>query len=176
MRSVYKFKVTMKSKTTWRIIEILDNQTLGQFDQLIRETFNYDRHDHLSMFYKGKLSDSISYGDIEPDGSGQGAKVTINKLGINIGDHLKYIYDFGASIINNVELMEVKAIEPGISYPRIESRNKKRNKYCDQCKSRGVKTIARQIAYYEEGFLQEYLCDVCVVDLPEDTEVDEILY
>jgi hypothetical protein len=175
MNKVYKFKVSANPKTLWRIIEILDNHTLGQFDQLIRETFNYDRHDHLSMFYKGALSDSINFGFIEPDGSGKGAKETINKLDIYIGDHLKYIYDFGATSIMNVELLEIKEIELNVHYPRIESRNKKRNKYCDNCKQQGRKTIARQIAFYDEGFLQEYLCDVCVNDVPEDTVIEEIL-
>lgn len=175
MNKVYKFKVTLKSRTIWRIIEIRDNQTLGEFDRLIRETFHYDSHDHLSGFYKDKIWSAQGYGDIEPGGKGEGSKVKINDLGVNIGDQLTYVYDYGSSVMNTIELLEIKEIEPNVSYPRIESRNKKRNKYCDRCKLQGKKTIARQVAFYEEGFLQEYLCDNCVNDLPEDVEINEII-
>ncbi|MCY9664873.1 plasmid pRiA4b ORF-3 family protein [Paenibacillus alginolyticus] len=175
MNKVYKFKVTLKSRAFWRIIEILDNQTLGDLDQLIRETFNYDRHDHLSAFYKGKIWSAQSYGDIEPGGGGEGSRVKINNLGVKTGDQLIYVYDFGTSVISTVELLEIKEIEPYVSYPRIESKNKKRNKYCDRCKLQGKMTIARQVAFYEEEFFQEYLCDNCVNDLPEDADIDEIM-
>jgi predicted RNase H-like nuclease len=175
MNKIYKFKITLKSRRVWVVIEILGNQVLGEFDLMIRETFHYDCHDHLSAFYKGKIRNAQCYGEIEPNGGGQGSKVQIHNLGVKIGDQLTYVYDFGACIISSLELLEITEPEPNVLYPRIESKSKKRTKYCDRCKLQGKKTIARQIAYYEEGFLQEYLCDICVDDIPEDAVIDEIM-
>jgi hypothetical protein len=53
---VYVIKITKKhKKTIWKKIQILETQTLGDLDKIIRESFLYNPHDHLSEFYSGKV-------------------------------------------------------------------------------------------------------------------------
>jgi hypothetical protein len=83
---VYVIKITKKhKKTIWKKIQILETQTLGDLDKIIRESFLYDLHDHLSEFYSGKVWASESYGEIEPGGLGKGASKRIKDLRIQLG-------------------------------------------------------------------------------------------
>jgi hypothetical protein len=152
MARVYIFKVSSKhKKSLWRKIEIKDSQTLGHLDRIIRDTFNYEQHDHLSEFFRDKAWSSSGYGEIQPGGTGQGAKKLIKSLEIKVGNKMEYVYDFGASVVSIIELVEIKEEESNIAYPRISERNKRRNIYCERCKINGKKEVALYTVYdYED--------------------------
>jgi hypothetical protein len=176
--NIYLFKISFKhQKSIWRKIEIQENQSLGQFDLIIREAFNYEQHDHLSEFYRGKVWSASGYGDIEPGGRGKGSKKQIIDLNLQPGDKLEYVYDFGDSVINQIELVEIKEEEIGVTYPKIVGRNKPKKIYCERCNNRGVKEIARYDVYLFHDDSFEQLCGSCT-NLIEDEDVDisDILY
>ena len=112
--SIYSFKVALKHrKSLWRKIEIREEQTLGQFDRIIREAFDFEQHDHLSEFFREKVWSATGLGEIEPGGLGNGSRKKIIDLRLNIGDKLEYIYDFGDSIICLIELKDKYEVEDG---------------------------------------------------------------
>jgi len=140
---IYVFKVALKyRKGLWRRIEIKGNQTLGNFDRIIRKAFKHDLGDHLSEFYSGRVWESEGSGEIDPDGGGSGAKKLINQLHLSEGDTIEYVYDFGDDIQHIITLEKVIEPEGDIKYPRIVSMNKPRYRYCESCKNQGKKTIA----------------------------------
>ena len=176
MESVYVFKVALKHrKGLWRRIEIKSNQTLGNFDHIIRDAFNHE-WDHLSEFFREQWPRG-GFGEINPGGKGRGAKNRIERLGLSEGDKLGYVYDFGDEI-QHVAILE-KIIEPeeGVKYPRVISKNKPRYRYCEACKGQGKKTIATWICIEcsEEKGREVLLCEDCM-EGHEDHYADEILY
>jgi hypothetical protein len=177
MSVVYVFKVTSKHrKSIWRKIEILESQTLGQFDRMIRDAFNYEQHDHLSEFYRGKVWSSSGFGEIEPGGRGKGSSRKINELKIKPGDKLEYVYDFGDSIMNVIELIEIIEEDPGSTYPRVTAKNKQRNIYCERCQTKGKKEVAKYNVYYFDDDSVEQLCESCTDSVSEDVDISEIVY
>ncbi|MEA1964547.1 MAG: hypothetical protein U9O41_05420 [Candidatus Aerophobetes bacterium] len=179
MEKIYVFKVALKyRKGLWRRIEIKGNQTLGDFDYVIRGAFNHDLGDHLSEFFSGQVWRSKGFGEIEPGGSGSGAGKKIAKLGISEGDKLRYVYDFGDDIRHVVTLEKIVEPEQGAKYPRVTSQNKPRYRYCEMCKNKGKKTIATWICLEcsQERGRRVLLCEDCLMKEHEDHYADEILY
>lgn len=179
MEKVYIFKVVLNyRKGPWRRIQIKDNQTLGDFDSIIREAFNHDSWDHLSEFYSGRVWHSQGFGEINPHGGGKGAKKRINQLALSEGDKIEYVYDFGDNIQHVVTLEKIGKPEDGIKYPRITSRNKPRYRYCDHCRKEGKKTLATWVCYEcsEAKEKESLLCKDCIMKEHEDHMADEILY
>ncbi|MBU4374681.1 MAG: hypothetical protein KJ714_09680 [Euryarchaeota archaeon] len=175
---VYVFKVALKHrKGLWRRIEIKGNQTLGDFDNIMREAFNHDTWNHLSEFFRGRWPQG-GFGEINPDGGGSGVKKRINQLSLSEGDKLGYIYDFGDEIQHVVTLEKIVESERGIEYPRLISENKPRYHYCEICKKEGKKTIATWICIEcsEKEERKVLLCEDCIEKEHEDHYADEILY
>ena len=110
MGKAYVFKVALKyRKGLWRRIEIKGDQTLGDFDHIIRDAFNHDSYDHLSEFFRGQWPQR-GLGEIYPVGGGSSAKKQIDQLSLSEGDKLGYIYDFGDEIQHMVTLEKI--VEP----------------------------------------------------------------
>jgi hypothetical protein len=173
---VYVIKISKKHrKTIWRKIQILDTQTLGDLDKIIRESFHYDQHDHLSEFYSGKVWASVGYGDIEPGGMGKGASKRIKDLSIQLGAKFEYVYDFGDSIESKLELIDIKEAEAGMTYPRVSEKNKQRNTYCEKCNLNSKKEIAKYVAYDYEDDSVMHLCQSCTDEISEEMDISEIL-
>lgn len=110
-----------KLKGLWRRIEINGDQTLGELDEIIREAFNYDPWDHLSMFFSGRAWKSDDFGQIEPGGQDVGAKTQINQLSLSEGDKLEYVYDFGDKIKHIITLEKIKESEISYQTPCIKN-------------------------------------------------------
>jgi hypothetical protein len=177
MSHVYVLKVSSKhKKSMWRKIQIKESQTLGHLDRMMRDTFNYEQHDHLSEFFRGKVWESPGYGEIQPGGKGPGATKLIKSLGINIGNKMEYVYDFGANVISIVELVGIQDEDPKLTYPRISEKNKQRNIYCERCKTNGKKKVALYTVYDFEDDSVERLCEECSETVSEDVDVSEIVY
>ncbi|UUX93374.1 IS1096 element passenger TnpR family protein [Methanoplanus endosymbiosus] len=177
-KKVFVFKIAFKvRKSFWRRIEIRGDQTLGEFDRVIRTAFGLDM-DHLSQFYPGKIRDSCGYGYIEPGGYGEGADPEINELGLDTGDTIEYVYDFGANVQHTITLEEVKDAEEGKEYPEITGKSKRRNHYCQSCKKENKKTVAVWICVDctdMEGKMV-YICDKCREKYHGDHYAEEIIY
>ena len=142
MARVYVFKAALKHrKGLWRRIEIRDDQTLGDLDDMMREAFNHDTCDHLSEFYRDQSCRS-GFGEIYPDGEGSGADIKIGSIGLYGGIKLGYVYDFGDWIQHVLTLEEIKDVEEGVEYPRITGKSKTRKRYCVSCKDKGKKSVA----------------------------------
>ena len=164
MEIIYIFKVVLKyRKDLWRKIEINSSQTLRNFDRIIREAFNYDLLDHLSMFFSGRAWKSKDYGQIEPDGQGSDKGTHINQLGLSEGDKMEYVYDFGNDIQHVITLEKIKESEIISQTPCITAKSKTRLKYCKQCKNAGKKVKANWqcIECLENTGELIYLCDDC---------------
>ena len=164
MEIIYLFKVVLKyRKGLWRKIEIRGNHALGDFDEIIREAFNYDPRDHLSMFFSGRAWKSKDYGQIEPDVKGSGIKTLINQLGLSEGDKMEYVYDFGDDIQHVITLERIKESEIKSQTPCIIAKSRTRLKYCKQCKNGGKKVKAKWqcIECLESTGELIYLCDDC---------------
>lgn len=80
--------------------------------------FGHDRSDHLSGFWKlvrrgqTRRFREIDLGHVDPLGGGTGAGIRIAGLGLQVGDRLKYVYDFGDWIEHEIILEKVKS-SPG---------------------------------------------------------------
>ena len=129
---IYLFRAAFKYKTsTWRDIEILGDQTLFDLDKELRNTFNYDTFDHLSGFWKliargsgkQKRYREVDIGTIIPFERGEAADMKIASLGLQVGDVLKYVFDFGDWIEHTVTLKALGNPQPDVKYPREAARN-----------------------------------------------------
>lgn len=182
---VYGFKAALKyRKGLWRLIEIQGRQTLEDFDDILREAFKHDRSDHLSGFWKlvrrgkGKRFREIDLGDVNPFGGGSGADLTIAGLELQVGDKLKYVYDFGDWIEHEITLEAVESPQAGAKYPRISEQNKPRYKYCETCKAEGRKEVATYICIWcsNDEQRQVLICEDCLDEYHEDHYADEMSY
>lgn len=119
---VYRFKVQLRyRKRRWHRIEILGSQTLADLDAIIREAFKHDPFDHLAGFWLagGRRGPDIDLATVEPFGGGENADLPIAAIGLEQGDRLKYVYDFGDWVEHIITLEAVTEPEADIEYPRI---------------------------------------------------------
>ena len=112
---VYTFKVALDSdKRTYREIEILGDQTTGDFHEIIFKAFDRDE-EHLYSFYLtrkpvksvGRRYDFPEYTNAEVGEGGNlflwdhkthdAYSTNIEELDLKIKDKLYYIFDFGDS-------------------------------------------------------------------------------
>ncbi|HEX6303083.1 MAG TPA: hypothetical protein VFZ76_02770 [Anaerolineales bacterium] len=182
---VYRFKAYFwHRKGIWRRIEIQAGQTLADFDDILRHAFSHDTSDHLSGFWRlVRRGDSrrfreVDVGTINPFEGGGAGEVRIADLGMEPGEALKYVYDFGDWVEHRVELEATGDPEQGVEYPRIVSQNKPRYRYCAECKGEGKKTVAEWICITCSEWEQEEfpLCEDCMYEHDEDHYIDEMLY
>lgn len=148
-RQVYRFKAALRYRPgLWRRIEIRGDQTLADFNAILVKAFQHD-WDHMAGFWKrtrrGKTKRyrEVELGDVDPfGGGGSGAGRYIANLGLQPGDTLKYVYDFGDWIEHFITLEEIVQPEEGAKYPRIVGQNRPRYSYCEDCRAAGKRTIA----------------------------------
>jgi hypothetical protein len=182
---VYRFKAALwHRRSLWRVIEVEGKQTLAEFDLALRDAFEHDTFDHMSGFWqlkrrgRGKRVREVNVGDVNPMGEGSGAEVAVAGLGLEPGDELKYVYDFGDWIEHRLTLQEIVEPEPDADYPRIVDRNKPKYQNCEVCEGEGRETRATWVCLecsnrQERGVL---LCKDCVVEDHADHHVERILY
>ena len=184
-RQVYRFKAALKyRKGLWRRIEIRGDQTLANFDFILRGAFQHDHSDHMAGFWKrvqrgsGKRYREIDLGNVNPLGEGSGADRRIAGLGLAPGDTLKYVYDFGDWIEHLITLEEIVEPEEETEYPRVVGQNRPRHRYCEECKAEGRKTVATWICVEcsEQEQRNVLLCEDCLMANHEGHYADELLY
>jgi hypothetical protein len=184
-RQVYRFKASLwHQRGLWRVIEIQGEQTLANFDSIMRDAFEHDFFDHMGGFYKlvqrgkGKSFREIDVGTVNPMGEGDGADVAVAGLGLAPEDELKYVYDFGDWIEHRLTLQEIVEPDEDAVYPRVVDQNKPHYKYCERCKAEGRETVATWIcikcSQREDRAVR--LCEDCLVEEHEEHYAEEILY
>ena len=182
---VYSFKAALKyRKGLWRLIEIQGKQTLADFDGILRRAFKHDTSDHLSGFWKlirrgkGNRYREIDLGNINPFQGGGAADLTIAGLGLQVGDKLRYVYDFGDWVEHEITLEEVESPQAGTKYPLISEQNKPRYKYCEHCKDEGRKEVATYVCIQCSNNEQSavLICEDCMYEHHEDHYVDKTIY
>ena len=161
-------------------------QTLADLDGILRDAFNHDSSDHMSGFWQRvaregrarKRYREVELGDVEPFGGGEGAERTIAGMKLNLGDQIKYVYDFGDWIEHRLVLKAIESPEKGAKYPREVSRNMPTYKECRDCRERGKSTVATWVCIecsHNEGE-EVALCEDCLSERHEEHYSEEIVY
>lgn len=183
---VLRFRVQLAKKPSiWRKVEVQGKQTLDDLDGILRIAFQHDLDDHLSGFWKlisrkggaRKRYREIDIGTVNPYEYGEGSDTPVALLKLQVGDQLKYVYDFGDWIEHTLELQSIGSPEKGARYPREVARNEPQYVYCVECQKKGKQTLALWICYSCSNEEQRdiALCKKCLRK-HEDHYVDEILY
>jgi len=184
-KPVYRFKAALKyRKGLWRCIEIQGKHTLADFDDILRDAFGHDSMDHLGGFWKlvprgkGRRFRELDLGDVDPFGEGDGADLRIAGLELQVGDRLKYVYDFGDWIEHEITLEAIDPPKARVRYPRISAQNKPRYRYCEHCKKEEKKTVATYICIEcsNDEQRQILICEDCLDAYHEEHYADEIVY
>ena len=122
---VYRFTAAQNYGTQKCIVEIQGQHTLGDFDTVLREAFQFDPMDHLSAFTritsrgKGKLPRVQRYGVIDPFEPAAAREVPLAGLDLQVGTRLEYLYDFGDQWEHTLVLVRIAMAERGVKYPRV---------------------------------------------------------
>jgi hypothetical protein len=122
-RQVYRFRAVRGKKEF--TVEVQGNNTLGDFDAVMKEAFKLDTWDHLSEFTlitprgKGKQPRLKHFGSMDPLGEYAAHHVRLAGLGLEQGALLEYVYDFGDNIEHSLVLEAMGEPEKGVEYPRF---------------------------------------------------------
>lgn len=113
---VHRLKVTMRGSKPpiWRRLEVPSDTTLDGLHQVIQTGFGW-YGGHLWVF---ETPDG-EYG--QPDaqlGHVDAATVTLDEVAPDVGDRIRYVYDFGDDWQHDLVVEQIVAAQPGVAYPR----------------------------------------------------------
>jgi hypothetical protein len=183
LQQVYRFKAYLKNrKSIWRKIEIGGSNSLGDFNEEMRHAFEHD-WDHLSEFFykpsdRGRHGRWEGYGSHNPFESRYADEIMIAELGLEAGDQLKWVYDFGDWVEYFLTLEEVTQANDKFEYPRVIEKNKPRYHSCVNCTAMGFNKRAVWVCVWcstSEGS-EIWLCENCMMKLHDEHHVEKILY
>jgi Zn finger protein HypA/HybF involved in hydrogenase expression len=183
---VFRLRAQLAHKPSiWREVEVQGKQTLEDLDHVLRNAFQHDASDHLSGFWKRvvrkggqrKRYREVDVGTVNPFEYAEGSDTAVAALKLQVGDQLKYVYDFGDWIEHTLELQSIGSPAKGVRYPMEVARNKPKYEYCDECQKKGKQTVAAWICYTcsNEEQRDHVLCGKCLRK-HEDHYVDGLLY
>jgi hypothetical protein len=199
-QQVYRFKAEFTHrKSIWRRIEILGEQTLSDLNTCLVRAFQHD-WDHMGGFWRrirrgaSKRFREVELGTVAPfAGEGENEDLQIAAIGLQPGDEIKYVYDFGDSHQHLLTLEEIlpgpppaevesmgkprqKQDEP--SYPRVIEQNKPRYQHCQECKKKGKETVAKWFCHQCSQREQREMvyCNKCVGKFHEEHYTVELVY
>ncbi|MBN1174713.1 MAG: plasmid pRiA4b ORF-3 family protein [Micromonosporaceae bacterium] len=98
----------------WRRLEVPSDTTLDGLHQVIQTGFGW-YGGHLWVF---ETPDG-EYG--QPDaqlGHVDAATVTLDEVAPDVGDRIRYVYDFGDDWQHDLVVEQIVAAQPGVAYPR----------------------------------------------------------
>lgn len=180
---VFVFKASFPyRKGLWRRLELLGSNTLADFDGLMHTAFEHD-YDHLSEFRvkpkdRGKRARWEGFGPHNPFEGSAADDIQITQLGLEMGDRMNYVYDFGDWVEHDLVLETIQPREAEIEYPRVASQNKPRYQKCVSCAQRGIETRAVWdcISCSNDQQRDVFVCEECAAKEHEDHYVEPILY
>lgn len=183
LEKVYQFKAYLKyRKSLWRRIEIKGSDSLGDFDQEMRNAFEHD-WDHLSEFFykppdRGRHGRWEGYGSHNTFESGHADEILVAELGLEVGSQLKWVYDFGDWVEYFVKLEGVTQASEDVEYPRLVEKNKPRYHSCVSCKAKGTKNRAIWVCVTctNKEQTEIWLCESCEKNHHEEHYIEKIRY
>ena len=122
-RQLYRLKVSLRwDRHTWRVIEMLDDQTLADLHEGIQDAFGWDR-DHLYAFFlSGRAWDrltAIFCSDCDDEQPPLADEMPLSALALKPGSRFLYLFDFGDELHHDVEVLEVLPAPASGTFPRI---------------------------------------------------------
>jgi hypothetical protein len=130
--ALYRLRVRLESnRAVWRVIELLDNETLEALHFAIQGAFGWDR-DHLYCFYmSGKRDDALTevlglspFGDVMDGEPPFADAVTLGDFELAPRQHLHYLFDFGDELRHDVEVLARLPVPANPDeYPKIVERH-----------------------------------------------------
>lgn len=162
---VYTFNVYLggapqkRPTPPWRRIEIADSRTLDDLHEAIFDAFDRPDEAQPYTFYLGKWKadrcEGIKY--TSPEGMASGsernaAETGIAGLGLRVGDHLRYLFDFDWWHV--VELMDIEErAEGSLKYPRVVEKHGESPDLDGQC---WVEYLNSSLVFPFEAEVTEY--------------------
>lgn len=126
----YRLKVSLAwMPDVWRVVEMLDNQTLEDLHYEIQDAFHWD-DDHLYAFFlSGRAWDNITEVD-RPEMNTEAEapladEVTLAALELKPGQSFLYIFDFGDELRHKIEVLGTFPLPARGKFPRIAERHGK---------------------------------------------------
>jgi len=113
---VHRLKVTLRGSRPpiWRRLEVPSEITLVRLHQVVQAAFGW-YGGHLWVFE----TPAGEYGQPDAElGHADAAAVTLDEVTPDIGDRIRYVYDFGDDWRHDLVVEEVVAAQPGVAYPR----------------------------------------------------------
>jgi hypothetical protein len=119
----FRLKVRLQwDRRIWRVIAMLDDQTLEDLHYAIQDAFGWD-NDHLYAFFlSGRAWDSMTEvsgpfgGDVEPPTTDE---VILADLELRPGQKVLYIFDFGDDLRHEIEVVGSFPLPANGPFPRI---------------------------------------------------------
>ena len=117
----YTFKVSLNTKT-WRQVELSAQHTLEDLHLIIQNAFDLN-NDHLYCFFMdGKRWSHTSINCIGDDHGPYVTEAKIGRLGMELGQEILYLFDYGDEWFFNVLLEDIREEGPVPLKPVVKSR------------------------------------------------------
>jgi hypothetical protein len=120
-RPLYQLKVILQDiqPLIWRRIQVWEDITLAQLHTVLQIVMNWENC-HLHDFVVGRHRYSVP--DLDDDMYERKVldeKLSrLNEVGLRVGTHFEYLYDFGDSWRHDLLLEAILMAQPNIQYPR----------------------------------------------------------
>ena len=117
LKSIYQFKIELDGikPKIYRTILVEDDRTFFEFHHILQITMGWENY-HLFQFIAGDYI--ISDPDlIEDDGVLNSKDIKLKQLFHEVGDKVKYEYDFGDGWIHKIKVEKIIPFELNMSYP-----------------------------------------------------------
>ena len=114
-RTVHCVKITLKGSRPpiWRRLEISSVSSLRTLHESIQESFGWD--DVHVWAFETRLGD---FGHPNSElGHGAAATVRLASVVPEVGDRIRYVYDFGNSWEHDIVVEAISPARPGVAYP-----------------------------------------------------------
>jgi len=113
---VHRIKVTITGSTPpiWRRLEVPSAISLVGLHEILQTVFEWDGG-HLWLFEAG--TNTFGVGDLGMP-TKDARRVTLGQAAPRKGFTFSYIYDFGDDWRHKIQVEDIGAVEPGVTYPR----------------------------------------------------------
>ena len=116
MPVVHRIKVTIAGSKPpiWRRLEVPSAISLVGLHEVLQTAFEWDG-DHLWLFEAG--TDTFGVGDLGTPCK-DARRAALGQVAPRKGFTMSYVYDFGDDWRHNIQVEDIGAAEPGVTYPR----------------------------------------------------------
>lgn len=107
----------------WRELELRGDQTLFDLQRAIQRAFGWD-NDHLWAFYMAPVKGRFRVGNAKPgtvygcSEDDESADVPLARFALRTRRRFRYLFDFGANLLHEIEVRQVGRANAKARYPR----------------------------------------------------------